>query len=231
MATPLTCIAIDDEPLALDVITKFCERLGDITVTTYSDPAEGLDAIMQTCPDIAFLDIEMENVTGLDIAARLPQGTCFIFTTAYLDYALKGFELDAVDYLHKPFAYDRFTAAIDKARRRLGHSRADEMSQSITVKQEYNNVNIPLADIRFIEAMEGYCKIFREPGGCIVSRVILKNLGAMLPERHFIRIHRSYIVPVARIKSYTRQEVRLVTGEILPVGRQYAPAVISRLRN
>lgn len=230
MSDRITCIAIDDEPLALDVITKFCDRLGDITVTAYSDPAEGLAAIMQTHPDIAFLDIEMENVTGLTIASQLPPGTCFIFTTAYLNYALEGFELDAVDYLHKPFSYDRFVAAVDKARRRLGYNRADEMSQSITVKQEYNNVNIPLADIRFIEAMEGYCKIFRESGGYILSRVILKNLGAMLPERHFVRVHRSYIVPVAKIKSYTRQEIHLASGEVLPVGRQYAPAVISRLR-
>lgn len=103
MSNLIKCIAIDDEPLALDIIEKFCQRYGGIELTTFVDPVKGLEAIRQTHPQIVFLDIEMENLSGLDIAASLPEGTCFIFTTAYLKYTLDGFNLDAADYLHKPF--------------------------------------------------------------------------------------------------------------------------------
>ena len=97
----IKCVAIDDEPLALEVIRKFCERIGGIDVQTFSDPAAGLDVIKREKPSIAFLDIEMENISGLTIASQLPPETCFIFTTAYLNYAMDGFELDAVDYLDR----------------------------------------------------------------------------------------------------------------------------------
>ena len=115
----IKCVAIDDEPLALEVIRKFCERIGGIDVQTFSDPAAGLDVIKREKPSIAFLDIEMENISGLTIASQLPPETCFIFTTAYLNYAMDGFELDAVDYLHKPFAFSRFQTAFAKAVRRI----------------------------------------------------------------------------------------------------------------
>ncbi len=233
MERKVRCIAIDDEPLALEVIEKFCCRMGGIELHTYSDPDEGMAAIKQSPPDIAFLDIEMADVSGLDIAAKLPAGTCFIFTTAYLDYALEGFNLDAVDYLHKPFAYSRFEIAFAKALRRIEHSRQDAsvtaVPRSIVLKQEYNNVTIPLDDILYVEAMEGYSKIFRESGGCIVSRIILKNVGSMLPEGEFVRIHRSYIVSRNKIHSFNRSAVRLLTGTVLPVGRQYASGIIALL--
>ncbi len=115
----MKCVAIDDEPLALEVISKFCRRIGGMEVSVFVDPEKGLHFIQETAPELVFLDIEMENVSGLDIARRLPENTCFIFTTAYLDYALDGFELDAVDYLHKPFPFDRFRAAYEKALRRI----------------------------------------------------------------------------------------------------------------
>lgn len=92
MSNLIKCIAIDDEPLALDIIEKFCQRYGGIELTTFVDPVKGLEAIRQTHPQIVFLDIEMENLSGLDIAASLPEGTCFIFTTAYLKYTLDGFQ-------------------------------------------------------------------------------------------------------------------------------------------
>lgn len=99
----IRCVAIDDEPPALDIIEKFCQRIGNIELHKFNDPAEGLAAVQQSKPDIVFLDIEMDGINGLRIASQLPEGTCFIFTTAYLQYALEGFDLDAVDYLHKPF--------------------------------------------------------------------------------------------------------------------------------
>lgn len=218
----IKCVAIDDEPLALEVIRKFCERIGGIDVQTFSDPAAGLDVIKREKPSIAFLDIEMENISGLTIASQLPPETCFIFTTAYLNYAMDGFELDAVDYLHKPFAFSRFQTAFAKAVRRIeGASRLREDNRSLMVKQEYNTVNVPLRSILYIEAMEGYVKIYREDGICTVSRIILKNVGSQLPEEDFLRIHRSFIVSKSKIKSFNRQSVTLSSGVTLPIGRQY----------
>lgn len=225
---PLRCIAIDDEPPALEVIKKFCERKGGINLKTFSNPNEGLEAIVAEKPQLVFLDIEMDALTGLDIASRLPAGTFFIFTTAYLEYALSGFELDAVDYLHKPFSYTRFETALEKASRRIQIAAppADNAdSATIVVKQEYNNIVIPLDQIMYVEAMEGYSKIFRSNGVCTVSRVILKTIGAMLPPDEFVRIHRSFIVSRNKIRSFTRQNIILTDGTTLPVGRQYAPSV------
>ncbi len=228
MGNVIKCVAIDDEPLALEIIEKFCQRIGGIELKVFSDPALGLENIRKEKPEVAFLDIEMENISGLDIASQLPGETCFIFTTAYLDYALDGYELDAVDYLHKPFAFARFQTAFSKAVRRLGVVR-EIRSESILVKQEYNNVSIPLSEILYIEAMEGYVKIFRENGICTVSRVILKNMGSQLPENDFIRIHRSYIINKSKVRRFNRREIELINGRKLPIGRQYSADVSTQL--
>lgn len=104
----ISCIAIDDEPLALLVISRFCERRGDIDLKTFSEPRVGIEQIRLLKPDLVLLDIEMNSISGLDVAGALPCECCFIFTTAHAQYALDGFDLDAVDFLHKPFAYERF---------------------------------------------------------------------------------------------------------------------------
>lgn len=222
MSDYIRCVAIDDEPLALEVIDKFCQRIGNIELRKFSNPATGLQAIEQSRPDIVFLDIEMDGLTGLDIASRLPRDTCFIFTTAYLRYAVNGFDLDAVDYLHKPFAYSRFQIAFTKALRRIGREKIQTAPQSTVVKQEYNNISISLDDILYIEAIEAYSKIFRVTGDCVMSRILLKNIFAMLPSESFLRIHRSFIVSKSKIKSFSKREIILNNGKVLPVGRQYA---------
>lgn len=230
MNRTITCIAIDDEPLALDVIMKFCQRIGGVEIKLFSDPEIGLEHILKDRPDLVFLDIEMEDITGLDIAARLPVNTCFIFTTAYLHYAVEGFNLDAVDYLHKPFSFNRFKTACEKAIRKIGYSETNKnVSGSIILKQDYHSVRINLSDILYVEAMEGYCKIFRNNGKCTVSRVLLKNIRSMLPENEFIRIHRSFIVAKSQITSFNKQAVMINSKTLLPIGRQYANDVISIL--
>lgn len=227
--SPIRGIAIDDEPLAVDIIDNFCRRNGSITLTTFTDPEEGLRAIKTQKPDIVFLDIEMENISGLAIAAQLPPDTCFIFTTAYLNYALDGFNLDAVDYLHKPFSFDRFQTAVSKAMRRIEGNRHRGLSESIIVKQEYNNVSIKLNTILYIEAMEGYSKIYRENNNTIITRMVLKNMASVLPGDNFLRVHRSFIVAVNKIKSFTKQEINLTNGVTLPVGRQYSDEIMNFL--
>ena len=208
-----SCIAIDDEPLALLVITQFCERFGNLDLSTFSEPRIGLEEIKRHKPDLVFLDIEMNSINGLDIAHALPRECCFIFTTAHAQYALNGFDLDAVDFLHKPFAYERFKKAVEKAIRRI---ETEKVPENIVIKQEYANVTIPINDILYIEAMENYTKIFRENGGYI-PRTNMKTIQEILPEENFLRIHRSYIVPIEKIEIF------------LPIGRLYANHIYDTL--
>lgn len=231
MSDQIKCVAIDDEPLALDVIEQFCRRIGNIALQWFSDPEEGLEYIRRNKPDIVFLDIEMDGINGITIAAQLPEDTCFIFTTAYMKYALDGFDLDAVDYLHKPFAYSRFQIAFSKALRRIGRQPIKTTSQCIVVKQDYNNITIPLDDILYIEAVEGYSKVFRTSGECVMSRILLKNIFTLLPPEAFLRIHRSFIVSKSKIKSFNKQEVILNNGVTLPIGRQYASELIEMMKS
>lgn len=216
----LNCIAIDDEPLALEIVERFCNRLDDIDIKTFSETGTALEEINNNKPDIVFLDIEMNEVNGIQFASKLPKDTCIILTSAYLQYAIDGFNIDAVDFLHKPFSFDRFTQAVDKAKRRMGHDTGD--SKIIIVKQDYNNIRISTDNIRYIEAMENYSKIHLKDGKISVAHHTLKNLMSMLPENLFIRIHKSFLAPVNDIESFTRGSVRLKDDISLPVGRQYA---------
>lgn len=228
---PIRCIAIDDEPMSLVVIEQFCLRKGGISLETYSEPHAGMEAIRRTRPDLVFLDIRMNGLDGLRIAEDLPEGCQLIFTTAYAQYALDGFELDAVDFLHKPFAYDRFEKAVEKAARLInGHSGKDTSCSTIMLKQEYSNVIIPVNDIIYLEAMENYTKVFRHSGKCILSRTSLKNAYAMLPEETFARIHKSYVIALPCVTEYTHMHVKLKgIADTIPIGRSYLENFLERM--
>ena len=160
----MKCIAIDDEPVALSVISQFCKRIGNIVLSVYSDPVVGMSRVTETIPDIVFLDIEMNGISGIELAKSLPEETCLIFTTAYAQFALDGFELNAIDYLHKPFSFSRFERAVQKAKDLLQMRNIVQKSTlpdvEITVKVEYQNVRIAVPDIQYIEAMDNYIKIY-----------------------------------------------------------------------
>lgn len=228
----LRAIAIDDEPVALTIIEQFCKRAGDIAISVYSDPVLGTDAVMREHPDLVFLDIEMNGVTGIDIAKNLPEGTFLIFTTAYARFALDGFELNAVDFLHKPFSFSRFETAVNKVkeiRYLKDNAVRSRGAGEITVKSEYKNVNIPLDDILYIEAMDNYVNIRRKGADPVLTQMSLKELSDMLPKDRFARIHRSFIVPLDRISKYSSRNVLLASGEELPVGRVYSADFLDRM--
>ena len=225
----IKCIAIYYEPLALLVISQFCERKGNIELTTYCEPKIGLEEIIRKKPDLVFLDIEMNSISGLDIAHILPHDTCFIFTTAHAQYALDGFDLNATDFLHKPFSYERFEKAIEKAFRYIENI-PNRVTETIIVKQEYNNISIAISDILYIEAMENYIKIFRVNDNYILTHTNLKNIQKMLPENKFIRIHRSYIIPIEKVEIFSKKEIKLSGKETpLPIGRQFSNNVYNIL--
>ena len=219
---PITCIAIDDEPMALLIIEQFCHRKGNITLTTFSEPSTGLRAIEATEPDLVFLDIQMNSISGLEIAKELSPDCCFIFTTAHANYALEGFDLDAVDFLLKPFSYERFEKAVDKALRRM-EPQSTTLQDTLIVKQEYCNVSIPLDDITYIEALGNYVKIYRLSGGYVLSHTNMKAIMNQLPPQAFIRIHRSFIIAASKVEKYTKNYVKIIgKTAALPVGKKYA---------
>lgn len=227
---PITCLAIDDEPMALLIIEQFCRRKGNIVLFTYSEPSMGLKAIEEKEPDLVFLDIEMNSISGLQIAEKLPTNCCMIFTTAHAKYALEGFNLDAVDFLHKPFAYERFSIAVDKALRRI-ESQTSSIPEVLVLKQEYCHVTIPLDDITYIEALGNYIKLFRCSGGHILSHTNMKSVLTQLPANGFIRIHRSYIIALSKVERFTKSSVKL-TGrtESIPIGKKYTEEVYRLLQ-
>lgn len=229
MVRNLRCIAIDDEPMALLIIEQFCRRKGGIELTTFSEPTIGLEEIRMKEPDLVFLDIHMNSINGLEIADTLPEKCCFIFTTAYAQYALEGFNLDAVDFLHKPFSYERFEVAVEKAIRRI-ESKRHHSPEYLIVKQEYNNVSIPLSDILYIEALGNYVKIFRKSGGHVLTRTNLKAITDLLHVHDFLRIHRSYVIPISSVVSFSRSKVEIEGNvEELPIGSQYVASVMDTL--
>lgn len=231
----LKCIAIDDEPIALDIVSRYCERRGGALLETYSSPRLGMQRVREWQPDIVMLDIEMNSTSGIELARQLPPSCCLIFTTAYAHYALEGFEVNAVDFLHKPYFYERFDRAMQKAEQWLKmHDllRASESAaRQIVLKSEYKNVTLSTDSILYIESIDNYIKVHLADGSSVLSKIPLHSVEEQLPQGEFIRIHRSFVVAKSRIKRFTRSEVTLTkTDKNLPVGKKYVEEVIAALK-
>lgn len=218
----IRCIAIDDEPIALSIIQEYCKKYGDIELETYTSPVAGMERISSIHPDIVFLDIEMNSHNGVALAQQLPAGTCLIFTTAYSQYALDGFNVDAVDFLHKPIFYPRFERAMEKAVKWLGVTTEQPLRDTITLKVEHKNVVVEIDDITYIEAMDNYMKVFRRNLPMVLSQITMKEMEQLLPQQKFIRVHRSFIVSLSAIEKFSNRKIYIhgVTKPI-PVGRKY----------
>lgn len=219
----MKCVAIDDEPIALSIIKEYCQRYGNIDLHTFTSPVEGMEKIKEYNPDVVFLDIEMNSHNGIDLAKQLQKNICVIFTTAYSQYALDGFNVDAVDFLHKPIFYPRFEQAMQKVKRFLSH--ADELHPDsiLTLKVEHQNVIVKLSEICYMEAMDNYIKIYRKNLQAVVTQMTMKEMESRLPKDKFIRLHRSYIVPIYDIEKYSTGQIYLRDiPQSIPIGRKYS---------
>ena len=230
----MKCIAIDDEPIALSIISRYCEQRGGIELETYSSPRLGMQRIREWMPDIVFLDIEMNGASGIELARQLPPSCCLIFTTAYAHYALDGFEVNAVDFLHKPYFYERFNRAMQKAEQWLRMHDLLQVSESATrkmiLKSEYKNVTVFVDAILYIESIDNYVKVHLADGTSVLSKIPLHAVEEQLPQGEFIRIHRSYIVPRCRVGGFSRSEVTLTkSAKTLPIGKKYLDEVTASL--
>lgn len=231
----MKCIAIDDEPLALNIIQEYCNRLSDIELETYSSPLSGMERIRQWKPEVVLLDIEMNGVSGMELAHKIPSDCALIFTTAYAQYALEGFEVNAVDFLHKPFFFQRFEKAISKAREWLKMKDLLKVSRSearqLMLKSDYKTVGIPIDSIVYVESFDNYVKVHLSDLSEISSKTSLKSIEEQLEPKDFLRIHRSYLISLRRLSSFNRSEVGLEKDRIqLPIGKKYLTEVLYALK-
>jgi DNA-binding LytR/AlgR family response regulator len=219
----IRAIALDDEPPALRVLENFCGRIDLVElVKTFTNPQEAARFMAKFPVDLIFLDIRMPSMSGLEFYKMVPQDTMVIFTTAYSEYAVEGFNLNALDYLLKPFTFERFTQAVNKSVDfyRFYHQKEDVAQQYIFVRADYSLVKIMLNDILYIEGLDDYLKINIPDRKPVVTRMTMKAVMEKLPEKEFIRVHRSFIIPLSKIDK-VRNKVIYIGGISIPVGSSY----------
>ena len=219
----IRAIALDDEPLALEVIQHYCERIEFVSLEkVFNKQSDAVKYLNKFPVDLILLDIEMPNANGIDLYRSLSQDTKVIFTTAYSEYAVDAFEVNAIDYLVKPFSFDRFKKAVDKVKQPLVQTPENDY---LFIRANYKLHKIDFNEIVMIESLDDYIRIYLENNENIVARHSLKELLTKLPESLFVRIHRSYIIPFKKIKSIGNSTLQIRTF-VLPIGESYKDALI-----
>jgi len=227
----MKCLVVDDEPLAQQVIEDFVRRVPFLEFAGKCSSAMEAIEIMQQMPvDLLFLDINMPVLTGMDLMASLPFKPLFILTTAYSEYALESYALNATDYLLKPIPFERFLTAVNKAfeiytlRNQVKTSHAgnqeEAFSSHIFVRADYQTVRINLDDIQYIEGLKDYVKIHLAGRKSVMTLQTMKNMVELLPRQQFIRIHKSFIINLNRINAIERNRV-IIEDNRIPVGDGY----------
>jgi len=220
----IKCVAIDDEPLALELIEEFVSRFPRLKlVQMYDDPISGAEFLRSHDIDLLFIDINMPDITGIDLVRSLKNKPMVIFTTAYKKFAVEGFDLDAIDYLLKPIEFERFAKAVNKAIDYFQYKNSSKSmtSEALFVRSEYQLIKIELDEIEYIESVEDYLKIHRSRDKPVMTLMTLKAMLEKLPSDKFKRIHRSYVIALAKIKGIVNKKVRLSSVD-LPVSDSYA---------
>jgi DNA-binding LytR/AlgR family response regulator len=220
----IRAIALDDEPLALELIQTYCNKLDFVQFEKgFSNTNQAWQYLEQEPVDLLFLDINMPAISGLDFYQSLSKKPLLIFSTSYSEYALDSYDLGAVDYLLKPFSFQRFEKAVKKAYeifQLLKTAKQKEEDNYLMLKLDYGLVKILLTDIVFIEGLDNYIKIHLQNQHPLVVRMTMKLLQEKLPPTAFIRVHRSYIVPFSKIESVKNRIIN-IAGEEIPIGKSY----------
>ena len=226
----IICLAVDDEPPALDVLKKYIGSVNNLEVAgTCCDAVEALNFLRQQTIDLLFLDIQMPNLLGTDLMRTLKNPPKVIFTTAYRKFAVEGFELDAVDYLLKPISFERFLKAVNKVMETSlkaadsNDNNYDQQNNSqnafINLRADRKNLKIPLDDILYIESLKDYIKVVTTTKN-IITKQSISSMEEALPKNNFVRIHRSFIVAINKIESFTSDTIEIAKHE-LPISRMY----------
>jgi DNA-binding LytR/AlgR family response regulator len=235
MTNKIKAIIVEDEPLARSGLENYVNDIDFIELCALCENAmEANNAINKFQPELMFLDIQMPRLTGIDFLKSLRKPPMVIFTTAYPNYAIQGFELDVVDYLVKPYPFERFLKAVNKARDlfQLKNEKSETNGKTagyFFVKTDNKLERVTFADIDYIEAMENYV-VIRTHDQKLITMNTMKSLEDSLPENHFIRIHKSFIVNQDKVKSIEGNELKV--GNVkLPISRQKKQEVLERIVN
>ena len=238
------CAIVDDEPLAVELLASYVKKIPFLELCgKYSNATDALHGIGEEPVDLLFLDIQMPELNGLELSKMVPENTRIVFTTAFNQYAVDGFRVNALDYLLKPISYADFLEASNKAlqwfqlvqqneqQAQAAAPAPEEEQRSIFVKSEYKLLQIDLDDIRYIEGLKDYVKIYTEQSPHpILSLMNMKAIEQMLPASRFIRVHRSFIVQKSKIREIERN--RIVFGDVyIPIGDSYKQAFQDFINN
>lgn len=230
------CIIVDDEPVAREILENYLERIDSLKLIASCKSALEAFKIINTHPvDLIFLDINMPDLSGLSFAQSMSKDYKVIFTTAYREYAVEGFDLRAVDYLLKPIPFERFLQAIDKFFKEspaMLPGQPDEIHteghDSIFVRSDRKMVKVNFRDIIYIESLGDYLKIHLEGNKVLVTRDTISNIEVSLPAGDFIRTHRSFIISMEKIETFTSDTIG-IGGHEIPISRSYRDTVMSKL--
>ncbi|MGL5682035.1 MAG: LytR/AlgR family response regulator transcription factor [Marinifilaceae bacterium] len=233
----LSCVIIDDEPLAVSLLESYVKKTPFLELKgTYNNAITALDNLNRESVDLLFLDIQMPELNGLELSAMIKSDTRIIFTTAFDQYALDSYRVNALDYLLKPISYADFLAAANKALhwyeliRKSAQPEVPTAQESIFIKADYKLIQVDLANILYIEGLKDYVQIFMEPPHKkIVSLMSMKSLEEQLPSQQFIRVHRSFIVRLDKITVIERN--RIVFGDTyIPISDSYKDQLFDTLK-
>ncbi len=225
----IKAIAIDDEPPALRIIEHFCKNNNQVDlVKTFTNPAQAMKFIVENKIDLMFIDIQMPGYNGLEFYSQLTNKPLAIFTTAFSEYAVEGFNLDAVDYLLKPYSKERFDKAIDKVIAKLQINTNE--NRTISLRKNYGILSVNTSEIKYIESFDDYVMIHLSSEKPLKIRITLKKIIEQLPDKEFIRIHRSYIVSIKNI-SKVRNKFIYIESVKIPLSSKYEQTFFERFHN
>ena len=235
----IKCLLVDDEPLAMEILESYINQVPDLELVGKCESAlKAYEILRQQEIDLIFLDIEMPQLNGIEFINTLEKTPNVIFTTAHRHYAFEGYELDVLDFLLKPVSFGRFLKSINKLHRSSTSQEAetesgDELEKSdkmtfIYVKEDKKMVKIYLEDVLYIESLKDYVCIHTKTRK-IVTKQQISYLEQKLPEDDFMRVHRSFIIAIRKIKAFNSSQIELDGQKELPIGRSYKPKVLERL--
>ncbi|WP_333818964.1 LytR/AlgR family response regulator transcription factor [Ohtaekwangia sp.] len=229
----ITAIAIDDEPLPLEILESYCSNIPFLTLEkTFTQTSEARKYLQKHPVNLLFLDIHMPAISGIDFYKGIEQDTMVIFTTAHSQYAIDGFNLSAVDYLLKPYSFERFETAVNKANDYYNflNQKEEKEPKHLFIRAEYSLVKIALTDIFYIEGLADYLKIHLLNGKTILTRMTMKTMLSKLSPKEFIRVHRSFIIPFSLI-TRVRNKIIILRNQEIPIGASFEDAFFEAFGN
>ena len=228
MNQQLLCIIVDDEPLAVKLLESFVAKTPELRLlASFTDSVEAINAVKEQKPDLLFLDIQMPDLNGMELAHMIPPTTRVIFTTAFKEYAFESYEVSALDFLLKPIRYNKFLAAVEKAKQWYERepSADDAKSTSLFIRVDGELRNVTIDNITYVSGMKDYVMFYLDgESKPLITHLTMKAVEAMLPTDRFLRVHRSYIIAVDKIKKIDRNDCIYIGEEIIHVPEGYQQA-------